>query len=289
MSVLRIEPQASTTWLKEFLQAKRLEGCRPRSLKAYERFLTRFLWNIKKQPGQITTSDIRGFLMVEEQHGNKNTTLASKIAILRSFFGWLLTEEYIDKDPTRKIARPNLPPAVPKFLTHDELEALREAASHDVMDELLVELLYSTGLRVSELAALDWEDVSLAPKQIAVREGKGGKSRTVLLSTRATRLLSQYRGSRKDDKPWVLMSREHNRMATETVERRIRTLGREAGIEKVVTPHKLRHSLATHLLEAGMPIDQIQQVLGHSSVATTQVYARTQMRNVEQYYRRFLP
>lgn len=289
MSVLRIEPQVSTSWLREFLQAKRLEGCRPKSLQQYERFLTRFLWNLKKAPSQVTTSDVRAFLSSEEAHGNTVSTLASKIAILHSFFGWLLVEEYIARDPMAKIARPYLPPAVPKFLTPDELEALREAAAKDRMDALLVEILYSSGLRVSELVALNWEDISLPAKTVFVRDGKGGKPRTVLLSTRAARLVSQYRESRTDDKPWVLMSREHRRMSKETVERRIRDLGKEAGIEKVVTPHCLRHSLATHLLAAGMAIDMIQKVLGHASVATTQVYARTQMQGVEQAYRRIMP
>jgi integrase/recombinase XerD len=283
-----VEPQSQTTWLLEFLQAKRLEGCRPKSLKAYERFLTRFLWYFKKSPSEIATSEIRMFLMSEESHGNKTTTIATKIAILRSYFGWLSNEEYIIKDPTKRIVRPNLPPSIPKYLTHDELEALRDAATSPI-DELLVETLYSSGLRVSELASLDWEDVSFPEKRVTVREGKGGKSRTVPLSTRATRLLSKCKEDRRDDKTWVFMSRQRNRMSKETVERRIRTLGAKAGIEKKVTPHRLRHSLATHLLEAGMPIDQIQQILGHSSLDTTQIYARTQMQNVEQFYRRGLP
>lgn len=289
LSKNKVPLRSGDRWLKEFLQAKKLEGCRPKTLEQYEKLLMRFWWNEGKPWSEITTSDIREFLSGEEERGNKRSSIAAKIAIFRSFFGWLFDEEYIDRNPAKRIVRPNLPPALPKYLTHNELESIREAASEDPIDRLLVEILYSTGLRVSELVALDWEDLRLATKQVSVREGKGGKSRTVLLSTRAARLLAQYRETRADDNPWVLMSREHNRMSKETVERRIRNLGNEAGIEKTVTPHCLRHSLATHLLEAGVPIDQIQHLLGHASVATTQIYARTQLASVEQHYRRVMP
>jgi integrase/recombinase XerD len=287
MSVFQLEPQLRTTWLQEFLQAKRLEGCRPKSLKAYERFLTRFLWYFKKPVDQITTSDIRSFLLIEESHGNKQTTLSTKINILRSYFSWLYTEEYIEKDPSRRVSAPRLPSPPPRWLSHEEIEALRDSCDA-LIDSLLVEVLYSSGIRVSELTGCDWKDFDPSAKEITVL-GKGGKIRTVPLSTRAVRLLKKYRQTRTDSNPWIFQSREHNRIASETVERRIRILGEKAELTRKVTPHCLRHSFATHLLEAGVPLDMIQTLCGHSSVSTTQRYARTQTSNIKPFYQRVFP
>jgi integrase/recombinase XerD len=270
--------------LQEFLQAKRLEGCRPKSLKAYERFLTRFLWNIKKPVEQITISDVRTFLLVEESHGNKPTTLSTKINILRSYFSWLYIEEYIEKDFTRRLATPRLPSPPPRWLSHEEIEMLRDVCAK-LLDEVIVEVLYTSGVRVSEFTGCDWVDFDPTAKELTVL-GKGGKIRTVPLSTRAVMLLKKYRQARKDDNPWLIQSRESKRMSTETVERRIRLLGAKAGLQRKATPHCLRHSYATHLLEAGVPLDVIRELLGHSSVSTTERYARTQTAAIKPFHQR---
>jgi len=275
-------------FVDEFLLYQQLRGRRQCTLASYKSFLDRFFRIVHKQPTQLTVQDIRRFLMAENSKGNKQSTIATKIAILRSFFDWLEREEYIDKNPMRRIDTPRVPPASPKYLTHDEMEALREASTK-LLDRLIVEMLYSSGARVSELVALDWDDVDIVNKRATIRDGKGGKSRVVPISIKAARLLKRYRDTRHDDNLWIFQSRHSRRMVRETVERRISALGKKAGIQKRVTPHRLRHSLATHLLEAGMPIDMIQKVLGHASIATTQIYARTQMAGVEQYYRRVFP
>lgn len=290
LDLVSIAATALPNHVQEFLLYQKLRGRRVGTLEGYRQFLERFLRTVGKSIEEISVGDIRQFLMAEEARGNKVTTIAAKIACLRSFFNWLEREEYIPKNPMRRIDRPKLPPAAPKYLTHDEIEALREAAaSTSLMDQLIVEVLYSSGLRVSELIALDWDDVDFANKQAIVREGKGGKSRIVPLSTRAVRLLKRYQKTRRDQDPCVFRSREKNRMTKATVEYRLKRLGRLAGLQSHVTPHRLRHSQATHLLEAGMPLDMIQRLLGHSSIATTQIYARTQMAGVEQYYRRVFP
>lgn len=275
-------------YVREFILHQQLRGRRVETLKAYESFLNRFLKIIHKQVAQITVHDVRQFLLAESARGNKQSSLATKIAILRSFFGWLTREEYIDKDPMNRIDRPKLPPSAPKYLTHDEMEALREAAT-ELIDKLIIEMLYSTGVRVTELIKLNWDDIDTNTKQAIIRDGKGGKSRVVPISTKAIRLLKQYRATRQDDNPWIFESRYKRRMVKETIERRVRKLGKKAGIQKTVTPHRLRHSQATHLLDAGMPINMVQKILGHASVSTTQIYARTQMAGVEQYYRRLFP
>jgi integrase/recombinase XerD len=270
--------------IQEFLLYHKLRSRRPSTLKSYEQFLTRFFGEVGKPPEDITTNEIRMFLMTEESKGNKPATLVTKIAILRSFYTWLEREEYIVKNPMRRIDKPKLPQSLPKYLTYDELEAIREAAV-TLMDQLLVEVLYCTGARVSELVAFDWADLDLEGKKALIRDGKGGKQRIVFLSTKAVRLLRRYKATRKDDDPYVFRSREKRRMSKESVEWHIRKLAKQAGIQKRVTPHCMRHSIATHLLAGRMPLEGVQKILGHTKASTTQIYAITQMALVEQDYR----
>lgn len=275
--------------LQDYLDSQRLRGRRPTTLKAYEEFLRRFIAALGKPVTAATTKDLRLFLMREEDRGNGRATLAHKITQLRSFYGWLHREQIIHDNPAEALETPKLPQPPPKYLTYDEVEALREAAAGSLLHETLVEVLYSTGARVSELVGLDWPDVRLPIKQLVIREGKGGKTRTVPLSTRATRLLHRLREARADRNPWVFQSNFKQRMSKDSVERHIGQLGKKAGLSQKLTPHQLRHSMATHLLQAGMPLDQIQLLLGHSDIKTTQRYARTQLTTAEQYYRRVFP
>lgn len=274
--------------VREYLQAQRLRGRRPKTLEAYGQFLERFVRTVAKPIEQITVRDVRLFLMGEEARGNKRSTLGSKIFKLRSFFMWLEREELIEKNPMLRIDPPVEEKPPPKFLTHEEIERLRDACRRP-MERLLLEVLYSSGLRVSEAVALDWDDVNLDGKYLLVRDGKGGKARQAPLSTRAVMLLRQYREQRKDGNPWVLQSQFRRRMSKESIERTMRVLGERAGLRDRLTPHRLRHSLATHLLAAGVPIDVVQHILGHESIKTTTVYARTQQATVEQHYRRVFP
>jgi integrase/recombinase XerC len=275
--------------LQDYLDAQRLRGRRISTIKAYEEFLTRFIRTVGKPVTTVTTKDLRLFLMREEDRGNKSATLAHKITQLRSFFRWMHRERLIHEDPMELIDSPRLPEPPPRFLSYDEIEAVREAAAGHLLRETMVEVLYGSGMRVSELVALDWRDVNLTIKQATVRDGKGGKSRVVPLSTRAARLLQRLLEHRKDKQPWVFRSQFGQRMSKATVQWHMRKLGEQAGLPFQLTPHQLRHSLATHLLNAGMPLDQIQLVLGHRNIQTTQRYARTQLQSVEQYYRRVFP
>ena len=161
-------------------------------------------------------------------------------------------------------------------------------ACQKLFERALVELLYSSGLRVSEAVALDWSDIGWQERTITVRDGKGGSRRVAPMSTRASLLLRRLKEERQDDEPWVFRSQFRRRMSKEAITRWIRNLGERAGINGRLTPHRFRHSLATHLLEAGVPIDVVQAILGHSSVATTQVYARTQRSSIETHYRRVI-
>jgi len=275
--------------LQDYLGAQRLRGLRMSTLDAYEQFLSRFIREIGKPVTAVTTRDLRRFLMAEERRGNKPATLASKISRLTTFFDWLQRERIIPENPMDLIDAPRIPEPPPKYLSYDELEAVREAAAGNLLREALVETLYSSGVRVSELVALDRRDLNLTQKRATVREGKGGKSRVVPLSTRATRLLRRLLDEREDNDPWVFRSNFNRRMSVSSVQWHIAKLGEQAELMFQLTPHQLRHSLATHLLNAGMPLDQIQLILGHSNIQTTQRYARTQLQSAEQYYRRVFP
>ena len=274
--------------VREYIQAQRLRGRRPKTLEAYQQFLERFVRTVGKPVDEITVRDIRMFLMAEEARGNKRNTIGTKVVKLRSFFKWLEREEYIERNPMVKIDPPAEDKSPPKYLTHEEIERLRDACRRP-MERLLLEGLYSSGLRVSEAVALNWDDVNLDGKYLIVRDGKGGKSRQAPLSTRAVMLLRQYRDRRCDGSPWVFQSQFKRRMSKESIERTMRVLGERAGLRDRLTPHRLRHSLATHLLAAGVPIDVVQHILGHESIKTTTIYARTQQTTVEQHYRRVFP
>jgi integrase/recombinase XerD len=276
-----------TAVVNEYLHIQKLNGRRPKTIDMYKAFLMRFAKYIGKSVDQITTRDIRFFLMAEEQRGNCRNTLATKTVILRSFFAWCENDDLIDKDPMRKIDKPKEDKTDPKFLTREEIELIREAATKP-LDRALIEVLYGSGLRISEAAALDWADINWDALEIVVRDGKGGKSRVVPMSTRAKLLLIKLKETRTDADLCVFRSQFKRRMSTAMLQRRINDIGIRAGIKTKLTPHRFRHSLATHLLAAGTPIDVVQSILGHESVATTQVYAKTQRASIEMYYRRFM-
>lgn len=277
----------SLSLIEEYLSAQRQRGRAATTIKQYRAFMTRFAREVGRPLDEVTTRDVRRFLMNEEQRGNSTSTIASKIHRLSSLFGWLEREELIDKNPMARIDAPQLPPAEPRYLTHEEIERVRDVATG--RDRVLFEVLYSSGIRREEAANLDWTDINFDTKALLVREGKGGKSRTTMLSTRAVMLLRQYRAERTDDEPYVFRSQFRRRMSNESINRRIRLLGERAGLRERLTPHRLRHSMAKHLRDAGMPLDVIQALLGHEDMRTTQRYSGLPDQHIGQYYRAVFP
>lgn len=275
--------------LHNYLDSQRLRGLRMSTLVAYEMFLRRFIIELGKPVLEASTKDIRFFLMGEQDRGNKTATIASKISKLRAFYTWLHRERLIAENPMELIDLPRVVEPPPKFLSHDEIEAVREAAAGYIRREAMLETLYSSGVRVSELVGLDYRDLNFTLKQATIRQGKGGEARLVPLSTKAVRALQRMLGQREDKQPWVFRSNYDQRMGKSSVQWHIRKLGEQAGLTFQLTPHHLRHYTATHLLSAGMPLDQIQLILGHRSIRTTQRYARTQLERVEYHYRRVFP
>lgn len=278
----------SLTLIEEYLSVMRQRGFSPNTIKGRRQFLTRFADELGRPIDEATTRDVRRFLMREEQErGNSTSTIAAKIHQLSAMYGWFEREEVIERNPMARIDAPQLPPNEPRYLTHEEIERVRDVATG--RDRVLFELLYSTGLRREEAVKLDWQDIDLEGKTLLVREGKGGKSRSVPLSTRAVMLLRDYRAKRTDDEPYVFRSQFRRRLSKESVNQRMRLLGERAGLPERLTPHRLRHSMAKHLRDAGMPLDVIQALLGHEDMRTTQRYSGLPDQQIGQYYRAVFP
>ena len=275
----------SNELLAEYFKSKRLAKT---TQKTYAGILYRFADSIGVALDRVDTKDVRDFLALEEiERGNKATTIIGKIDTLNSLFDWLLLEKHIVDNPMTRIEKPQAPKAPPKHLTYEEIELVRDGATG--IRRVLFELMYSTGLRVSEVSNLDKADVDFATKTLWVRDGKGGKTREARLSTRACLVLKQYINGRKDHDPYLFRSNFRTRLSKDSIERYMRKLGEKAGLRRRLTPHMLRHSFATHLLDAGTPIELVQHLLGHESVRTTQVYAKTNPQNVNHFYSRVFP
>lgn len=256
--------------------------------KTYIGFLYRLADSIDSCIDSVDTNTIRDFLKSEEvDRGNGPKTIGNKIDILNSLFDWLLLEKYISESPMTRIEKPAVPVTLPRSLTYEEIELVRDVATG--ISKVLFELMYSTGLRVSEVSNLDRNDVDFITRTVTVRDGKGSKDREGRLSTRASLVLKQYLSSRDDNDPWLFRSNFGNRMSKDSIQRYMGILGKKAGLHRKLTPHMLRHSFATHLLDAGVPIEVVQYLLGHESVKTTQIYAKVNPKNVNHFYDKVFP
>lgn len=271
--------------VEAFGEALRVEKRSPKTIRAYRYFLHRFADSVAKPVDRITALDIRSFLVGEEERGNNARTIGTKINYLRSFFGWMVEEDLIERNPMRKIKAAKQPKTKPKYLSIDEIVRMQEACSN-LVDRCLIEVLYGSGLRVTECVDLDWDDLDFATKMVKVNHGKGDVERDVPMSTKATFLLRRMQSDRTDDGQYVFRSRNRRRMSAATVERRIKALGALVQTKRKVTPHRLRHSFATHLLDSGVPLEIVQVLLGHADPKTTRIYAESKRAEIEWYYRR---
>lgn len=265
-----------------FLAAKKLDGCSPRTIENYSRILQKFCSVIHKDVEQIDSMDIRRYLALYSKTGVKNSTMATIISRLKSFFSWLEMEEYIGKSPMRKIKNIKVDKRVRKALTREELEKLRDACK-TLREKALVEFFYSTGCRLDEVQKLDISDVDLN-NETAMVIGKGIKERPVYLNARAILHLKKYLASRKDEQPFLFVTerRPHNRLGRRGIERTFSDLGKRAGINKAVYPHLLRHTTASMMLQNGASLAEVQHYLGHDSPVTTQIYAEMDTQTIKQ-------
>ena len=271
-----------------YLAAKKIEGCSEKTLRYYETTVTNALASIDKTVKHITTDDLRQYLDLYQRRNNAGKVTIDNIRrVLSSFFSWLEDEDYILKSPVRRIHKVKTGTTVKETYSDESLEIMRDHAEN-IRDLAMIDLLASTGMRVGEMVKLNREDIDFENRECIVF-GKGDKERKVYFDARAKIHLQNYLRSRTDEAPalFVTLLKPYNRLNISGVEIRLRELGRKLNIPKV-HPHKFRRTLATMAIDKGMPIEQVQQLLGHQSVDTTLQYAMVNQANVKISHRKFI-
>lgn len=275
-------------FLSLFIAAKRVEGCSEKSLRYYESTIRNMLEGIDKPERFITTEDLRGYLDTYQRRGTvSKVTLDNVRRILSSFFSWLEDEDYIIKSPVRRIHKVKTGKTVKETYTDEALEVMRDHCDN-MRDLAMIDLLASTGMRVGELVKLNRQDVDFENRECIVF-GKGDKERKVYFDARTKIHLQKYLSERTDSNEALFVSllKPYNRLLISGVEIRLRKFGFELSIHKV-HPHKFRRTLATMAIDKGMPIEQVQHLLGHSSIDTTLQYAMVNQTNVKTSCKRFI-
>lgn len=271
-----------------FLSAKKIEGCSEKTLKYYYATIQSMLDEIKKDVKHIVTDDIRCYL-TEYQANKKSskTTIDNIRRILSSFFSWLEDEDYILKSPVRRIHKVKTGTNIKETYSDEALEIMRDNCV-ELRDLAIIDMLASTGMRVGEMVLLNREDVDFNERECIVF-GKGNKERIVYFDARTKIHLQNYLSKRKDNNPalFVSLKAPYDRLKIGGVEVRLRNFGKQLGLNKV-HPHKFRRTLATMAIDKGMPIEQLQKLLGHSKIDTTLQYAMVKQSNVKIAHRKYI-
>ena len=274
--------------IESFVAAKKVEGCSDKSLSYYKSTINNALSRIEKEIVHVTTDDLRSYLNeYQAQNGASKVTVDNIRRILSSFFSWLEEENYIVKSPVRRIHKVKVGKTVKETYTDEALEQMRDHCSN-ARDLALIDLLASTGMRVGELVKLNKNDIDYQNRECIVT-GKGDKQRKVYFDARTKIHLQNYINSRTDTNEALFVSllAPYNRLLISGVEIRLRQLGHELNIPKV-HPHKFRRTLATMAIDKGMPIEQVQHLLGHQSLDTTLQYAMVNQNNVKLSHHKFI-
>ena len=283
-----IQGKSNLTLKEEFLSAKQVEGCSERSVNYYSSTLDNLINNLEKPFNQIETEDLRVYLSEYQKKNNASKQTIDNIRrILSSFFTWLEDEDYILKSPVRRIHKIKTTKQVKETYSDEALERLRDNCK-TIRDLAIIDILSSTGMRVGELVKLNRVDVDFNNRECVVL-GKGSKERVVYFDARTKLHLQNYLNSRKDENPALFVSllEPHNRLEIAGIEIMLRKLGRSLEINKV-HPHKFRRTLATKAIDKGMPIEQVQKLLGHSKIDTTMEYAIVDQQNVKNSHKKYL-
>ena len=282
------EENSNEKMLEMFLAAKKIEGCSKKSLDYYQSTITNMLIKVGKNFKYISTNDLRDYLSNYQNKSNvSKVTLDNLRRILSSFFSWLEEENFILKSPVRRIKKIKTAQTIKETYTDEVLETLRDYCHND-RDLAIIDLLASTGMRVGELVRLNREDIDFENRECVVF-GKGEKERKVYFDARAKIHIIRYLESRTDDNNALFVSllKPYKRLKISGVEIRLRELGRKLKLPRV-HPHKFRRTLATKAIDKGMPIEQVQHLLGHTKIDTTLQYAIVNQNNVKISHRRYL-
>ena len=282
------EQKESVDYLALFIAAKKVEGCSERTLSYYKSTIENMLAEITVSVKQMDTAIIREYLSnYMGKHKASKVTLDNIRRIISSFFAWLEEENYIIKSPVRRIHKIRTGKIVKATYSDEELEIMRDNCDN-IRDLAIIDILASTGIRVGELVNMDISDIDFDKRECLVL-GKGNKERVVYFDARTKIHVQQYLDTREDNNTalFVSLHKPNERLKISGVEIRLRQLGRELVIERV-HPHKFRRTLATRAIDKGMPIEQVQVLLGHSQIDTTLQYAMVNQSNVKQSHRKYI-
>ena len=285
---LNADRSSNANLLKIFISVKEVEGCSNKTLKYYKEVLEKFINDIDKPIKEIVTDEIRHYLTnYKEQRGCSLTSIDNIRRVLSSFFKWLEDEDYIAKSPVRRIHKIKTLTQVKEAFSDEEIEKMREGCKN-IRELAIIELLYSTGMRVGELVNLDIKDMNFAERSCIVL-GKGNKQREVYFDVRTKLHVEEYLKTRDDENVALFVSKNkpHQRLTSATIEFFIRELGRSLNIEKA-HPHRFRRSFASLAIDKGMPIEQVQKILGHSQIDTTMQYAMVNQNNVKTSHQKYM-
>ena len=282
------QKEKNNTLISMFISAKEVEGCSKRTIKYYREIIERLSGNLEKSIKLITTDDIRQYLSrYKEETKCSSVTIDNVRRVFSSFFAWLEDEDYILKSPVRRIHKVKSPVVVKETFSDENIEKMRDGCSN-VRNLAMIEMLTSTGMRVGELVNLNIEDVNFEERSCVVL-GKGNKQREVYFDARTKIHLLQYLNNRIDENNalFVSMKKPNQRLSISGIELMVRKLGKEADVNRV-HPHKFRRTLATMAIDKGMPVEQVQKLLGHVKIETTMHYAMVNQNNVKISHRKYI-
>lgn len=279
---------ANEEYLGMFLAAKRIEGCSERTIHYYRVTIEKMLQSMTEPVRKITTEDMRSYLSdYQKQNNCTKVTVDNVRRNISSFFSWLEEENYILKSPMRRIHKIKTNQQVKEIITDEDIEKIRDKCTCK-RDLAMIDLLYSTGIRVGELVNLNISDIDFEARECVVL-GKGGKERKVYFDAKAKLHIRDYIDSRDDNNPalFVTLDAPYDRLKISGVEIRMRNLGRKLNLSRV-HPHKFRRTMATRAIDKGMPIEQVQKILGHSQIDTTMQYAMVNQNNVKTSHQKYI-
>lgn len=282
------DPAKNEEYLEMFINAKRIEGCSPRTLKYYTTTVEHLFSQYSLPVRKMNTDQLRQYLTDYQKINNCGKSTVDNIRRnLSSFFSWLEEEDHILKSPMKRIHKIKTKTTVKETISDEDIEKLRDNCDV-VRDIAIIDLLYSTGMRVGELVNLDISDINFDERECIVY-GKGEKERRVYFDAKAKLHLQNYLSTRTDNNPalFVTLDAPHDRLKISGVEIRLRKLGRKLNMIKI-HPHKFRRTMATRAIDKGMPIEQVQKILGHSQIDTTMHYAIVNQNNVKASHRKFI-
>ena len=282
------DKEVEQNFVELFLSAKRIEGCSEKSLKYYKATINKMLYKLNKDVKRINTEDVRTYLtQYQERKKASKVTIDNIRRILSSYFSWLEDEDYILKSPVRRIHKIKTRTNIKETYSDEALEMMRDNCK-EVRDLAIIDMLASTGMRVGEMVLLNRNDIDFNERECIVF-GKGSKERVVYFDARTKIHLQNYLESRKDNNQalFVSLKSPYKRLKIGGIESRLREFGRSLGLQKV-HPHKFRRTLATMAIDKGMPIEQLQQLLGHRKIDTTLQYAMVKQSNVKIAHRKYI-